>query len=176
MFTANLETPTSTSQLAWQQQPCFFLEPWRLDVLVINCNFKNLYVFIWQATALVQITLTKVWVLSWHRLIWSDLISHNFLNYNRIFQSLASYISWWRSGLSIMILGCFAAASAYGISALAEFAVESHKTGTLRICDLNSTATIVSNWGVNIWLKTHSLLLCLRFYFHKGVLYSDEVK
>lgn len=60
-------------------------------------------------------------------------------------KSLASYISWWRSGLSIMILGCIAAASAYGISALAEFAVESHKTGTLRICDLNSTGSLVSN-------------------------------
>ena len=38
-----------------------------------------------------------------------------------------------------MILGCIAAAAAYGISALAEHAVESHKSNSL--CDLNPTAT-----------------------------------
>ena len=58
------------------------------------------------------------------------------------FQSLSSYMSWWKSGLSIMILGCIAAAAAYGISALAEHAVESHKSGTIQVCSSNSTSIV----------------------------------
>jgi len=57
-------------------------------------------------------------------------------------KSLSSYMSWWRSGLSIMILGCIAAAAAYGISALAEHAVESHKSGTIQACSSNSTSIV----------------------------------